>query len=134
MRSGRVQNRNSFCRGGLFFEVLASLASGTTAVAAPQESHLYEDASGSLIVQATEQFPAALVLFSQGQSKWLTTASLLSGGHIQSAAHQRSRQLRVSHRSEKAGQGLSALPGFHGQVRLDSFWPAAIYTPCCCVA
>src|SRR5262249_25826970 len=23
--------------------------------------------------------------------------------------------------------------GFHGQVRLDSSWPAAIYTPCCCV-
>src|SRR5262245_23390108 len=24
--------------------------------------------------------------------------------------------------------------GFHGQVRLDSSWPAVIYTPCCCVA
>ena len=23
--------------------------------------------------------------------------------------------------------------GFHGQVRLDSSWPADIYTPCCCV-
>ena len=23
--------------------------------------------------------------------------------------------------------------GLHGQVRLDSSWPAAIYTPCCCV-
>src|SRR5262245_66515193 len=101
MRSGRVQNRNSFCRGGLFFEVLASLASGTTAVAAPQESHLYEDASGSSIAQATEQFLAAFVLLSQGQSKWLTTAFLLSGGHIQSPAHQRTRQLRVSHRLEK---------------------------------
>src|SRR5262245_64473944 len=102
MRSGRVQNRNSFCRGRLFFEVLASLASGTTAVAAPQDSHLYKDASGSSIAEATEQFPAALVLLSQGQSKWLTTASLLSGGHIQSPARQRIRQLRVSRLSEKA--------------------------------
>jgi len=24
--------------------------------------------------------------------------------------------------------------GFHGQVPLDLSWPAAIYTPCCCVA
>src|SRR6516164_11604823 len=101
MRSGRVQNRNSFCRGVLFFEVLASIASGTTALAAPEESHLYEDASGISIAQATEQFPAALVLFSQGQSKWLTTAFLLSGGYIQSPAHQRTRQLRVSRLSEK---------------------------------
>jgi len=23
--------------------------------------------------------------------------------------------------------------GFHGQVRLDSSWPAGIYTLCCCV-
>src|SRR6266487_7155121 len=102
MRSARVQNRNSFCRDGLFFEVLASLASGTTAVAAPQESHLYEDASVSSIAQATEQFLAAFVLFSQGQSKWLTTASLLSGGHIRSPAHQRTRQLRVSLPFKKA--------------------------------
>src|SRR5262245_8491360 len=102
MRSGRVKNRNIFCRGRLFFEVLASLPSGTTAVAAPQESHLYEDASGISIAQATDQSLAAFVLFSQGQSKWLTTAFLLSGGHIQSPAHQRTRQLRVSHRSEKA--------------------------------
>src|SRR6266508_4079415 len=102
MRSGRVQNRNSFCRGRLFFEVLASLASGTTAVAAPQEAHLYaavaqeahlyEDASGSSIAQATEQFPAAFVLLSQGHSKSLTTASMLSDGHIQSPAHQHTRQ------------------------------------------
>src|SRR6516164_1925525 len=101
MRSGRVQNRNNFCRGRLFFEVLAPLAPGTTAVAAPQESHLYEDASGSSIAQTTEQFPAAFVLLSQGQWKWLTTAPLLSGGHIQSPVHQRTRQLRVSHHSEK---------------------------------
>src|SRR6516165_12611952 len=109
MRSGRVQTGNSLYRGRLFFEVLVPLASGTTAVAAPQEwsccerrlrSHLYEDASGSSIAQATEQFPAAFVLFSQGEL--MTTASLLSGGHIQSPAHQRTRQLRVSHRSEKA--------------------------------
>src|SRR5262249_42811342 len=102
MRSGWVQNRNSFCRGGLFFEVLAPLASETTAVAAPQSSHLYEDGSGSSIAQATEQFPAALILFSQGQSKWLTTGSLLSDGHVQSPAHQCTRQLPVSRLSEKA--------------------------------
>src|SRR5262245_24828671 len=101
MRFGRVQNRNSFCRGRLFFEVLASPAFGTTAVAASQQSHLYEDASDSSIAQTTEQFPAASVLLSQGQSKWLTTAPLLSGGHIQSPVHQRTRQLSDSHHSEK---------------------------------
>src|SRR6266566_830336 len=142
MRSGRVQNRNSFCRDRLFFEVLASLrrakedsrplprsvvrrrrrgtaiqaaadrrwidsgvltfASGTTPVTAPQDPHLYEDASGNSIAQTTEQFPAAFVLLFQGQSRWLTTTSLLSGGRIQSPAHQRTRQLRVSRLSEKA--------------------------------
>src|SRR5262245_41017328 len=102
MRSGRVQNRNSLCRGGLFFEVLALLAPETTAVAVPQESHLYEDAPGSSIAQATERFPAASVLLSQGQSKWLTTALLLSGGHTPSPAHQRNRQWRVSRLSKKA--------------------------------
>src|SRR6516164_3904078 len=113
MPSGRVQNRNSFCRGRLFFEVLAPLAAGTMAVAAPQDpplyprarlflAHLYEDASGNSIAQATDQSLAAFVLLSQGQSKRLTTASLLSGGCIQSPAHQRTRQLRVLHRSEKA--------------------------------
>src|SRR5262245_52066891 len=102
MRSGRVQNRNSFCRGGLFFAVLVPLLQRSTAVTAPQESHLYEDASGRSIAQATDQSLAAFVLLSQGHSKSLTTASLLSGGHIQSPAHQRTRQLRVSHRSEKA--------------------------------
>jgi hypothetical protein len=57
MRSGRVQNRNSFWRARLFFEVLAPLAPGTTAVAAPQESHLYEDALGSSIVRPSSNFP-----------------------------------------------------------------------------
>src|SRR5215813_4532319 len=102
MRSGRVQNRNSLCRGGLFFEVLALLAPETTAVGVPQESHLYKDALSSSIAQATERFPAALVVLSQAQSKRLTTASSLFAGHSQSPAHQRNRQWRVSRLSKKA--------------------------------
>src|SRR5262249_23959166 len=110
MRSDRVQKRNSLCRGRLFCEVLAQvlaqvlapLAPGTTAVARPQEPHLYEDASGSSIAQTTEQFPAGFVLLSHAHPRWLTTTSMLSGGHIQSPAHQRTRQFRVSHRLEKA--------------------------------
>src|SRR5262249_49278646 len=98
MRSGRVQNRNSFCRGQLFFEVLFPPAPGTMA----PESNLYKQTSDGLIAQATEQFFAAFVLLSQGHSKSLTTASLLSDGHIQSPAHQCTRQLRVSRLSKKA--------------------------------
>src|SRR5437660_7873145 len=107
MRSGRVRNRNRLCRGQPVFEVLVSPALGTTAPAAPGKSHLDKQTfdkqtSDSSIAQATEQSLPAFVLLTQGQSKWLTTASLLCGSHIQSPAHQRTRQLRVSHRSEKA--------------------------------
>src|SRR5260221_14438840 len=99
MRSGRVRNRNRLCRGQPFFELLVSPALGTTAPAAPGKSHLDKQTfdkqtSDSSIAQPTEQSIPAFVLLPQGQSKCLTTDSLLCGVLLLTPPHHPSRPQR----------------------------------------